>query len=167
MEIKYLYHGSDVVVSEPSLIRGKIFHDFGKAFYLTKDYSQAFDWAKTKVKRHGFINSPKVSIFKLDTEKLEKLKILTFNSPTKDWLDYVIRNRNSKSFALNTNYDLICGPVVDGSVSWYNIARYSNHELSFEETLNKLRVDRLVDQWAFKTEAALDTLTFKGVKTHE
>ena len=41
-----LYHGSNVVVEEPRLLKVQRELDFGKGFYTTSDLDQASKWAK-------------------------------------------------------------------------------------------------------------------------
>ena len=36
-----LYHGSNIEVKEPKIIKSKRLLDFGTGFYLTSDYEQA------------------------------------------------------------------------------------------------------------------------------
>lgn len=40
-----LYHGSNITVEEPAIIKSKRLLDFGTGFYLTSDFSQAKKWA--------------------------------------------------------------------------------------------------------------------------
>ena len=40
-----LYHGSNVEVNEPKIIKSKRLLDFGTGFYLTSDFEQAKKWA--------------------------------------------------------------------------------------------------------------------------
>lgn len=40
-----LFHGSDVVIEEIVLDKSKPFKDFGKGFYLSDDYDQAYEMA--------------------------------------------------------------------------------------------------------------------------
>ena len=46
-----LFHGSFVVVSEPSVVAGRENLDFGRGFYLTCLRSQAEAWAKVIASR--------------------------------------------------------------------------------------------------------------------
>ena len=45
-----LYHGSNVAIEAIDLSRSKPNKDFGRAFYLSSDLSQAQDMAKAKCK---------------------------------------------------------------------------------------------------------------------
>lgn len=40
-----LYHGSNVEVKSPQIIKSRKLLDFGAGFYLTSDYEQAEKWA--------------------------------------------------------------------------------------------------------------------------
>ncbi|MBQ7184417.1 MAG: DUF3990 domain-containing protein [Clostridia bacterium] len=44
-----LYHGSNVAVKEPHLIKAQRNLDFGNGFYTTSDFQQAESWAKRKL----------------------------------------------------------------------------------------------------------------------
>lgn len=44
-----LYHGSNVEVREPKLLKIQRDLDFGKGFYTTSDFEQARTWALRKV----------------------------------------------------------------------------------------------------------------------
>lgn len=159
-----LYHGSDVVVEYPLLSKSKTQHDFGQAFYLTSSYNQATQWAKHRVKRNNFHGKPTVSIFEFSKQNFINMKVLKFEKPDPDWLEYIIKNRRNKSFSKYKDYDLVIGPVVDGSFSWYTIVDYLNHKIDFEETIKELKPFNLKDQWAFKTEKSLQFLQYRGVK---
>ena len=49
-----LYHGTNVDFSEVDLKKSKPNKDFGQGFYLSREYAQAMDMAKTKVKYVNF-----------------------------------------------------------------------------------------------------------------
>ena len=60
-----LYHGSNLVVSEPKLIQQNRFLDFGFGFYTTTNKAQAISFADkvTKRRKNG---QRAVSIYKID-----------------------------------------------------------------------------------------------------
>ena len=81
-EIK-VYHGSYCEVKQPSLDNGRLDADFGLGFYVTPDIEMAEKWASRK--RRAIINE-----YILETENLQKYSFAL----NKEWLDYVIKNRN-------------------------------------------------------------------------
>ncbi len=63
-----VYHGSNVIVSEPKLIQQNRFLDFGFGFYTTTNKTQAIGFAD-KVTRRRREGSKAVSIYELDEKK--------------------------------------------------------------------------------------------------
>lgn len=60
-----LYHGSNVEVREPKLLKNQRELDFGKGFYTTSDYEQASRWAKRTAARLKQ-DSGIVTVYKVD-----------------------------------------------------------------------------------------------------
>ena len=65
-----LYHGSNVVVKEPQIIKSKRLLDFGTAFYLTSDFEQAKKWAIRTTERRE-VGVPKISVFSINKNEIE------------------------------------------------------------------------------------------------
>ena len=62
-----LYHGSNVVVEKPRLLRSDRRLDFGAGFYLTSSFEQAKRWAVLTARRRE-TGSPLVSVFDFDEQ---------------------------------------------------------------------------------------------------
>ena len=60
-----LYHGSNVIVSEPKLIEQNRFLDFGFGFYTTTNKTQAIGFADKVVKRRKD-GEKAVSMYEID-----------------------------------------------------------------------------------------------------
>ena len=152
-----LYHGSNVVVREPKLMPQTRALDFGRAFYLTSDFEQAAKWAQTSVLRRGD-GVATVSSFELDELRLAALNVLRFDAPNADWLRFVTRNRAEQID--DSGYDVVVGPVAnDNTMPVLNL--YFKGAYSEEEALKRLLPQRLRDQFAMKTEEALECLSYK------
>ena len=149
-----LYHGSDVIVEKPDIHAGKPRHDFGKGFYLTTDIKQ---------NPYNIL----ISKYVFDTNQFYSLRVKIFDHVSEDWPNYIIKNRKNIDFALNTDYDLVIGPVVDGANSWEALALYSNGTISFEKAISRLKPENLTDQWAFKTQNSINCLKYGGVLYEE
>lgn len=168
MENRVLYHGSDVIVRTPDLYAGIPRHDFGRAFYLTASKEQAIKWNKHKMVRHS-VDPQKieydylVSWFRFEQAKLNQLKVRVFDKPDKNWLHYVMKNRENIEIAVRNDYDLVIGPVMDGTRSWITLKLYSQRKISFDKTIEKIKPEKLKDQWAFKTIKAINLLSYGGV----
>ena len=134
--------------------------DFGRAFYLTSDFEQAAKWARTSVLRRGD-GIASVSSFELDELRLTILNVLRFDAPNVEWLRFVTRNRAEQID--DSGYDVVAGPVAnDNTMPVLNL--YFKGAYSEEEALKRLLPQRLRDQYAMKTEAALECLSFKEAR---
>ena len=88
-----VYHGSNVVVAEPKLIKQNRFLDFGFGFYTTTNKDQAIAFAE-KVYRRRKSGGKIVSVYELDeTRAFSECSLLHFTSADKAWLDFVSQNR--------------------------------------------------------------------------
>ena len=102
-----LYHGSNMIVSEPRLIEQNRFLDFGFGFYTTTNKSQAIGFAGkvTKRRKEG---ERAVSIYEIDeNHAFAECSVLRFDSANEAWLDFVSENRSGNYFG--KAYDFIFG----------------------------------------------------------
>lgn len=89
-----LYHGSNVVVSEPKLIKQNRFLDFGFGFYTTTNKKQAVSFAE-KVYRRRKEGGKIVNVYEIDEQKaFSECSVLRFESADEAWLDFVSDNRS-------------------------------------------------------------------------
>ncbi len=93
-----IYHGSTVVVKNPSLETLNYRMDFGKGFYTTTDIEQAKRW--TKIKKERIQEEKKNENIKryiniYEYIENENLNILNFEETTEQWLKFVFKNRQS------------------------------------------------------------------------
>lgn len=155
-----LYHGSNVEVQEPHIVRSQRLLDFGTAFYLTSDFDQARKWAvRTAARRET--GTPLVSVFQLDEPFPENLKVLRFKNAGKQWLRYISSNRTERY--IRDDYDLVIGPVADDQAI-RTVNNYLKGYFSEDIAIQLLLPQNLKDQFAFKTEQALKALHFCEVK---
>lgn len=155
-----LYHGSNVIVDKPMLIRQTRTLDFGCGFYATTNREQAVNFAgKVTARRES--GSPYVSIYEVaEIEELkEKFKVLIFSEANEEWLDFVYANRNGDYSG--DKFDMVFGPVANDTIYRTFIA-YEEGILTKEETIARLKVKRLYNQMTFATEAALAQLRYIG-----
>ena len=155
----FLYHGSNIAIKQPCLIPPKRLLDFGAAFYLTSDLEQAQKWAvrTTNIRETG---TASVSVYEFDTKDMNSLKVLTFEKPNRDWLRFVASHRTASP--IFDAYDIVIGPVANDQVI-RTVNDYLNGYFTEDIALQLLLPQKLKDQYAFKTEAALNRLHFKEV----
>lgn len=154
-----LYHGSNLVVSEPKLVAQNRFLDFGYGFYTTTNKTQAVGFADkvTKRRKEGV---PTVSVYEIDEEKaFSECSVLRFDAPDEAWLDFVSANRAGQYVGMA--YDFIYGPVADDDV-YTTFTLYTAGVLTKEQTIETLKVKKLYNQLVLTTDKALSYLKFIG-----
>ena len=151
-----LYHGSNVTVRKPHLLASARAVDFGAGFYLTTNREQAEKWAVIVQKRQ-MSGIATVSEFVIDDAKFAALKIRNFPQPDREWLLYISANRNGNGIPFD--YDVVIGPVANDNTMPV-ITLYLKGSYDEEEALKRLLPQKLKDQYAFKTEKALNLLVF-------
>ena len=159
-----VYHGSNVIVSEPKLIRQNRFLDFGFGFYTTTNKIQAIGFAD-KVTRRRREGAKCVSIYAMDESRaFSECSVLRFDKPDEAWLNYVSDNR-SGNYSGKT-YDFIFGPVANDDV-YTTFTLYTTGVLSKEQTLEALKIKKLYNQLVLSSERALSYLEFIGTVPEE
>lgn len=154
-----LYHGSNVVVSEPELIQQNRFLDFGFGFYTTTNKKQAIGFAD-KVYRRKKEGSRIVSIYEIDEQKaFAECDLLQFDTADGAWLDFVSDNRLGNY--VGKTFDFILGPVANDDV-YTTFTLYSAGILTKEQTLDALKIKKLYNQLVLTSEKALSYLKFIG-----
>ena len=152
-----LYHGSNIVVREPKILKSQRFLDFGAGFYLTSDFEQAQKWAvRTTARREN--GTPTVSVFEIGDNYAEVLKVLKFGKPDREWLRYITAHRTGNPPV--GDYDMVVGPVAnDQAIRTVN--NYLKGYFPEDVAIQLLLPQKLKDQYLFRTEKALQLLTFK------
>ena len=155
-----LYHGSNVMVERPQLVKQTRFLDFGCGFYTTENKAQAVSFAE-KVYRRRKEGSPIVSVYEIDEQAaFAACSLLRFDSPSGEWLDFVYENRMGRYQGIA--YELIYGAVANDDVyETFNL--FTAGALDRADTLKRLRVKMLYNQLVFTSEKALSFLKFKSI----
>jgi len=147
-----IYHGSDVAVPEPRILSSNRLLDFGTGFYTTSSLVQAKRWAE-RVSERKKSNIKIISFYEFDFPDVQKiLRVKHFNTPDKQWLDFVTLCRSGKE--ADHDYDIVIGPVANDNV-YATIQLYETGILSEEETIIRLKVEKTFDQILFHTKEAL------------
>ena len=88
-----LYHGSNMVVKQPKLIKQNRFLDFGFGFYTTTNREQAKNFALKVVQRRKS-GEATLNIYSIEeNEAFKECSLLRFETPDEKWLDFVSANR--------------------------------------------------------------------------
>lgn len=143
-----LYHGSNVIVEKPRLIKTKHIKDFGVGFYVTNLKEQAERWALRKG-----INKGVVSVYKMNVN--DELNTLIFKNLDKDWVNFIALCRSGRPHS----YDLIEGSVADDTIYNY-VNDFMRGELNYQQFLVLCMYNRPSHQICFHTNTALESLKF-------
>ena len=140
-----LYHGTNIDFKAIDLDKCVPFKDFGKGFYLTDIREQAE--ALLLVQEYVFIPE--------DAEKAG-LKMLRFETPSKEWAEFIFNNRNRNS-DFHHDYDIIYGPIANDGVA-YLLGRYEEGSIDLDELAKELEFRDLNNQYYFGTQNAIELL---------
>lgn len=149
MKASVLYHGSNVIVSEPKILINGHYKDFGYGFYCTNIERQAKRWALTK-RKACVVNTYKY------TEN-EALNICFFKEMTEEWLQFVVDCRRG----IEHKYDIVEGPMADDQI-WDYVEDYMEGKISKEAFWELVKFKYPTHQIVFCTQEALKTIHFEG-----
>lgn len=154
-----IYHGSDVIVDKPKILKSNRLLDFGIGFYTTSNKKQAMRWAD-KVSLRNNSKYKYLSIYQFDLkEAKKKLRVIKFVNPDERWLDFITANRRGKDIV--DHYDIVIGPVADDNV-YTTVKLFETGILNKDEAIKRLKVVKLYDQILFHTNQALEFCTFNS-----
>jgi hypothetical protein len=146
-----LFHGSNIDFDKVSLDFAKDKRDFGKGFYTTTIKEQATDWAEIICKRYK-TKTAYLYTFELS---FNELTVKTFESVSREWLDFVIANRIIGS--TQHTFDIVSGPVADDRII-DTIGFFIAGIYTFEEALRRLEYIEPNDQVSLHTGKAISNL---------
>lgn len=151
-----VYHGSLEVVRNPEIRLPNRSLDYGHGFYTTTSYEQARKLAERRMKDNdasvGYVN-----VYELDDELIKRMRLLIFEKPTEEWVNFVMKNRTERGFT--HDYDVVYGPVADDSV-YTQFTLYEGGIISMPTLIRELKTYKLVDQYLFHTEESLQAIRF-------
>ena len=150
-----LYHGSNVEVVQPKIIKSDRGRDFGFAFYLTPIKEQAERMAIRKVRQEK-TGSPIVSVFEWNEDKTN-LKYKEFPEANLEWLDFIINCRSNLS--IEHGYDIVEGKIADDTVG-ETILFVVEGVMRKEDALKRLKYQKINSQIAFCSDKSLTTIKF-------
>jgi hypothetical protein len=152
-----LYHGSTQIVEKPEILKSDFGKDFGFGFYTTNLREQAERWAMRKAR---ILNqSPILNIYHFDQSIATKqLSIKTFESPTLEWLEFVIENRTMSQS--DPVFDMVIGAIANDNVG-ETVLYVMNGIMRKEDALERLKFQKINQQTVFNSDKSLKYLVFK------
>ena len=158
-----LYHGSTMEVSQPHILKSEIGRDFGFAFYTTDIQAQAERWARRRAMIESRRTKAKVqaivSVYEWGEDAAKQLRFLQFDGASMEWLDLGVTCRSRTDYS--HGYDIVEGKIANDNVG-ETVSYVMQGIMRKEDAIERLRFERINNQIAFCTEAALHTLHFQN-----
>lgn len=173
-----LYHGSYIGIPEIDLNRCFGGLDFGRGFYLTSSYEQAYNYVHLSTRKAIRIGSVpenfnpedgQISVYKFHYDP--NILAYCFQGATIEWLHFVAANRKKDLFPqLLKKYSTI--DIIGGKIADDQTARTLQRYISGVDfgipgtpeadkiTIKKLIPNRLKDQFCFRPQDAINHLEF-------
>ena len=152
-----LYHGTNMAFEAIDLMKSKPNKDFGRGFYLSADYNQAMEMAKTKVEQLG-TGFTTVLRYDVDDIAMRGLNVLRFDGYSEEWAKFILLNRNNSSSEPAHDYDIVIGPIANDRVG-VQLWRYENKSIDLKTLVRNLQYMKGVTiQYFFGTENAVNIL---------
>lgn len=168
-----LYHGSEYIIEKPLFGAGNCHNDYGLAFYCTKAWDLAAEWA-VDARRDGYVNE-----YELNINNLSVLDLLSGEYSVLNWMAVLLENRvfginseiaeTGKRFLIDnyhvpySNYDVVIGWRADDS--YFSYARaFLNNTISVETLEKAILLGNLGIQYAIKSKRGFDNIVFVSAK---
>lgn len=153
-----LYHGSTVSIDKIDLSMSRPNKDFGRGFYLSSDYQQAWRMGEFKALIDG--GEPVMNTYLFDERNMisGELRVLIFSEYSHEWADFVFLNRNNKSIKPAHDYDIVYGPIANDRVG-LQMGKYEAGDITLDQLLQNLRYMKgITFQYFFGTNHAIEKL---------
>ena len=99
-----LYHGSNIEIRDPKLLKIQRSLDFGKGFYTTSSFEQAEKWAKRKAdifdKDVAVVNCYEMK------EDIGTFKIKTFPDDLIEWIAFISQKAIDGLLSYSSSYEV-------------------------------------------------------------
>ena len=159
-----VYHGSNVEVREPKILKPNRELDFGNGFYTTTNIDQAIAFSRRVTQNRG-VGAPTVSVYEIDEKAAFPLcEVVKFDGVCDAWLDFVCDNRDGTYSG--PLYDFAFGPVANDDV-YRTLYLYRAGEIDREETFKRLKVKKLYNQLVFASTLALSFIRFRRSEVYD
>jgi hypothetical protein len=167
-----LYHGTIYKFDKIDVTKGKSNKDFGRGFYT----SRAIHHAERLASRNKSIEeercalrgmkkkaTPWLYIFDFNLDNLAILNVKEFAAADREWMRFVVLNRESKNSAQH-KYDIVIGPTANDNTraAIQTVMPLAKGQILTDKAINALialiEPDNLPWQFFFGTQRAADLL---------
>jgi hypothetical protein len=168
-----LYHGTTYEFDIIDVTKGKWNKDFGRGFYTSRDVSHA----ERLSTRNKFIEEERFALrgvkksvtpwlytFEFDLDNLTALNVKEFAAADREWMRFVVLNRESKSKTQEHEYDIVIGPTANDNTraAIQTVIPLTNGQIMTDRAIDALialiEPANLPQQFFFGTGCAADLL---------
>ena len=148
-----LYHGSNLEIDSPIIVKGKYTKDFGIGFYLTNNEQQAVRFVQKFIRgrSRGVVN-----VYEYLPSKLDKLAIKIFPIMTEEWLDFIIDCR----LGVEHEYDMVEGPMADDQI-WNHVTSLVDGLIDREMFWKYAKFNYPTHQICLTSDISLESIKFE------
>lgn len=153
-----LYHGTYTDFTQIDLSLSQKGKDFGKGFYLSDNYDQAYNMAVFKSIQ--FNGNPIVLQYEFDESLLYdgELSFSKHEEYSREWAEFVLKNRVNMSDVNIHTYDVVYGPIANDKVG-VQIRNLIEQNIDMDIFLKRLKyMQGMTFQYFFGTEKAISRL---------
>lgn len=156
-----LYHGTTLEVQSPQIMRSEIGRDFGFAFYTTDIQQQAERWAlrRAKILSRKTRHPQKAVVNIYEWNPHTALSVKAFDGASMEWLEMVVQCRSDLNF--HHSYDVVIGKIANDNVG-ETVSYVVQGIMRKEDAIERLKFEKINNQLAFCTDAALQELCYQG-----
>lgn len=153
-----LYHGTNLRFGNIDLTKSKPNKDFGQGFYLSDNYEQALELAKSRVALVGGQSTVLEYLFDENMLVSNDLKVLRFTDYSEEWAKFILLNRNNPTATPAHDYDIVIGPIANDRVG-AQLWKYNNHTIDMPTLVKNLKFMKgITIQYYFGTKRAIENL---------
>jgi len=156
-----VYHGSYIRIETIDLSQAEENKDFGKGFYVTNIRKHAARWAKRIAREHNA--TPEVTEFLFyETAFTDSIyHVLRFPEPNREWVEFVMMNRDPNIPKPAHNYDIVEGPIANDWVT-SQIKLYEKGKITMDTLIEKLTHRENTHQICLCTTESLSAIKLLG-----
>jgi len=154
-----VFHGSDVKIEKIELAKCEYFRDFGRGFYVTNIREHAYLRAIDIAQRN---NSGKPVVTEFNYAEVYPITVglntKKFDAVSKEWIEFIILNRNRRISHPAHTYDIVEGPIANDRVE-------DEESRSIIDDISKNILEAMVADYEITESSAIKI--FYSSKTYE
>jgi hypothetical protein len=170
-----LYHGTISDFHKIDVTKGKWNKDFGKGFYASRDIRHAerlairnkhIEQERFRLRSIDKVLTPWLHIYEFDLNNFAILNVKDFPAADREWMRFIVLNRESKRKVQEHDYDIVIGPTADDNTraAIQTVFPLTKGQVMTDKAIDALitliEPDMLPAQFFFGSQRAADMLRF-------